>query len=185
MPKVYLGLGSNLGDRLENCREALRRLKGSGEVRLIRASSAYETEPVGEGFGGWFINAIAEAETDLDPIPLLQLLRQIEEEMGRRGERSGSDRPIDLDLLLYGDLLLDSEDLIVPHPRLHLRRFVLEPLSEIAPQRVHPRLGRTMESLLGDLEDFHLVRRVGGYLVGPAEQNLPLRGSREEKIGIL
>lgn len=166
MPKFYLGLGSNQGDRLENCREALRRLEGAGGIRLLRTSSAHETEPVGEGLEGWFINAIAEAETNLDPLSLLQRLKRIEEEMGRKVEPGRSDRPIDLDLLLYGDLLLESEVLTIPHPRLHTRRFVLEPLSELIPHQVHPRLRKTMEALLQNLEDSYKVRRMEGCTLG-------------------
>ncbi|MDH7499728.1 MAG: 2-amino-4-hydroxy-6-hydroxymethyldihydropteridine diphosphokinase [candidate division NC10 bacterium] len=172
MPKIYLGLGSNQGDRLKNCREALRRLKGGGEVCLLRSSSAYETEPVGEGLRGWFINAVVEAETDLDPTSLLQRLQQIEEEMGRKRERPGSDRPIDLDLLLYGDLFLESDQLTIPHPRLHARRFVLEPLSELVPHQIHPRLGKTVRALLAELKDVHRVRRM---------KTSPLQGESEEE----
>jgi len=127
---------------------------------VVRTSSAYETEPVGEGLRGWFINAAAEVETDLDPASLLQRLKQIEGEMGRKEKGSGSDRPIDMDLLFYGDLFLESDDLTIPHPRLHARRFVLEPLSELAPQKVHPRLGKTVKSILAELNDRHLVRRM-------------------------
>ncbi len=158
--KVYLGLGSNEGDRLHHCREALKWLKESGDIRLLRVSSAYETEPVGEGYKGWFINAVAEAETDLDPLSLLRNLKQIEEEMGRSNQAITPNRPIDLDLLLYGDLLLETEALSIPHPRLHQRRFVLEPLLELAPELVHPRLGKTMGALLENLSDPHQAGRV-------------------------
>ena len=166
MPKVYLGLGSNEGDRLQHCREALKRLKESADIRLLRVSSAYETEPVGEGYEGWFINAVAEAETDLDPLSLLRKLKRIEEEMGRSSQTITPNRPIDLDLLLYGDLLLETEALSIPHPRLHERRFVLEPLSELAPDLVHPRIGKTMEALSENLSDPHQARRVGDVLRG-------------------
>ncbi len=164
--KVYLGLGSNEGDRLHHCREALVRLEESGDVRLLRVSSAYETEPVGEGYKGWFVNAVVEAETDLDPLSLFRKLKRIEEEMGRFSQAITPNRPIDLDLLLYGDLFLETEALSIPHPRLHERRFVLEPLSELAPELVHPRLGKTMEALLKDLSDPHQARRVGEVLRG-------------------
>jgi 2-amino-4-hydroxy-6-hydroxymethyldihydropteridine diphosphokinase len=166
LPEVYLGLGSNQGDRLHHCREALLRLKESEDIRLIRVSSAYETEPVGEGFEGWFINAVAEAETDLDPLSLFRKLKRIEEEMGRSGQAITPNRPIDLDLLLYGDFLLELGALTIPHPRLHQRRFVLEPLLELAPELVHPRLGKTVEALLEDLSDPHQVRRVRELLWG-------------------
>jgi len=172
LPEIYIGLGSNQGDRLRNCREALRRLGAGGEVFLLRTSSAYETEPVGEGLRGWFINAVAEAETDLDPVSVLQRMKQIEGEMGRKKEKPGSDRPIDLDLLLYGDLFLESDQLTIPHPRLHARRFVLEPLSELVPQKIHPRLGKTVRALLAELKDGHRVRRM---------RTLSLQGESEEE----
>ena len=142
------------------------RLQESGDIRLLRVSSAYETEPVGEGFKGWFINAVAEAETDLDPLSLFKKLKRIEEEMGRSGQAISPNRPIDLDLLLYGDLLLETEALSIPHPRLHQRRFALEPLSELAPELVHPRRGKTMAALLEELSDPHQARRVREVLQG-------------------
>jgi len=148
---------------LESCREALRRLESAGGIRLLRTSSAHETEPVGEGLEGWFINAVVEAETDLDPFSLLQRVQHIEGEMGRFREPGRSDRPIDLDLLLYGDLLLESETLTIPHPRLHTRRFVLEPLAELIPQQVHPGLRKTIKALLESLADTHKVRKMEGF----------------------
>jgi 2-amino-4-hydroxy-6-hydroxymethyldihydropteridine diphosphokinase len=163
---VYLGVGSNQGDRFEHCREAILRLQESGTVRPIRVSSAYETEPVGEGLEGWFINVVVEGETGLDPLSLLGNLKRIEKEMGRQEVGTQRDRPIDLDLLLYGDLLLESDRLTLPHPRLHERRFVLEPLSELVPQLIHPRFGRTMEALLSDLADPHQVKRLDESLQG-------------------
>jgi 2-amino-4-hydroxy-6-hydroxymethyldihydropteridine diphosphokinase len=99
-------------------------------------------------------------------LPLFRKLKRIEEKMGRSSQAITPNRPIDLDLLLYGDLLLETEALSIPHPRLHERRFVLEPLSELAPVLVHPRLGKTMEALLKDLSDPHQARRVGEVLRG-------------------
>ena len=158
--RVYIAIGSNMGDRIQNCREGLRRLQEISGVRVIRSSSAYETEPVGEGLEGWFINAVAEAETDLDPVALVEHLKRIEGEMGREKSRDRSNRPIDLDLLFYGELLLESKDLIVPHPLLHRRRFVLEPLTELVPGQIHPGLGKKVKDLWADLKDPHQVRRI-------------------------
>jgi 2-amino-4-hydroxy-6-hydroxymethyldihydropteridine diphosphokinase len=147
-----------MGDRVENCREALRRLHRISGVQVIRSSSAFETEPVGEGLEGWFINAVAEAETDVDPAALVAYMQQIEVEMGRKKGRVRANRPIDLDLLFYGDLRLESKGLIVPHPLLHRRRFVLEPLNELVPAQIHPGLGKKVKDLWMELKDPHQVR---------------------------
>lgn len=158
--KVYLGVGSNQGNRLENCREALRRISKIPGIQLLRTSHSYETQPVGNGFSQWFVNGVAEIETDLDPRSLLQRLQGVEREMGRQRGSGQGDRQIDLDLLLYDDLLWEEDDLIVPHPFLHHRRFVLEPLRELVPLKLHPRLKRTVEELWRELQDLHRVKRM-------------------------
>jgi 2-amino-4-hydroxy-6-hydroxymethyldihydropteridine diphosphokinase len=144
---VYVGLGSNLGDRNENLRQALARMeRGLGPVR---SSTFYETDPVGVTDQPKFINAVAELSTDVPPRELLERLLEIERELGRdrRTERRWGPRPIDLDLLLYGGEVIDEPGLTVPHPRLAERRFVLEPLSELAPSLVLPD-GRPLRELL-------------------------------------
>jgi len=148
-----------------NCRKALVTLQREGDILLRRTSSLHQTEPVGEGLEGWFVNAVAEVETELDPFCLLHRLKGIEAEMGRRKGIGKTDRPIDLDLLLFGDCILESEELVLPHPRLHLRRFVLEPLVELIPWQVHPLLGQTMRALLQSLNDPHWVRRMEGQVL--------------------
>ncbi len=137
MTVAYIGLGANLGDREANLRTAIERL---AELGPLRVSSFRETDPVGVTEQPRFVNAVAELETDLSARDLLQLLLEIERKMGRdrsREERWGP-RTIDLDLLLYGDEVIDEPGLTVPHPRLAERRFVLEPLHELAPGLVLP-----------------------------------------------
>lgn len=153
MKTVFLGLGSNLGDRSRALRTALDRLHGP-DLRIRRVSSVYETEPLDCTPQGWFLNAVAQAETRLFPVQLLQRLLRIEAEMGRKRTRARlhSPRVIDLDLLFYGHWVIDIPTLTVPHPRLHLRRFVLEPLAELAPEWRHPGLRRSVAELLRELE---------------------------------
>ena len=139
---AYIGLGSNLGDRQAMIAGALERL------RPRRVSTVIETDPVGRTDQPRFLNAVAELETSLDPDALLRRLLELEAELGRvRAERWGP-RTIDLDLLLYGDRRVASESLSVPHPELHRRRFVLQGLAELCPDRTVPGLGRTVRELL-------------------------------------
>lgn len=142
---VYLSLGSNVGDRAANLWEAVRRLAQLSGSRLIRLSPLYETEPVGPVPQDWFFNAVLCLETPLKPLQLLSAAKRIEQEMGRApGERWGP-RLIDIDILLYDDLRLESEALVIPHPELWDRRFVLDPLKDVLPDG---ELRRAVESRL-------------------------------------
>lgn len=186
MSKAYISIGSNLGDRLGYIREAIRKMMQSKEIRITKASSVYETQPVyGERSQTieyedqpWFLNLVLELETNLAPLNLLELLSNIEKQMERtrpalrpenQCRRKGSPRRkrtdspsslqaqrygprnIDLDLLLYDDLVLNSDRLTLPHPRMHEREFVLVPLAEIAPKAIHPLLKKTVEKILEEL----------------------------------
>jgi 2-amino-4-hydroxy-6-hydroxymethyldihydropteridine diphosphokinase len=156
-PLVFLGLGSNLGDRHQALEEALDRLRTGGFV-VTRRSSIWETAPVGGPAQGWFLNVVVAGETELSPKELLQACLDTERAMGRvRAERSGP-RTIDIDILLFGEESHQEPGLVIPHPRLHERRFVLEPLFEIAPGLRHPGLGLTVAELREGCSDTSAVR---------------------------
>jgi 2-amino-4-hydroxy-6-hydroxymethyldihydropteridine diphosphokinase len=156
---VFIGLGSNVGDRQARLHEALERL-GSGLVTLRRRSALYRTDPVEVTDQEEFLNQVVAAETDLGPADLVRNLLEVERTMGRVRTRDKGPRVIDLDLLLHGDARVHQEGVEVPHPRLHLRRFVLVPLVEIAPEIVHPVFRLTAQQLLERCPDHSRVDRV-------------------------
>ena len=151
MKTVYLALGSNLGDREARLREAVARLEAA-EVCILRRSPVYETEPQDLPGQGWFLNAVLEAETALFPMQLLARTQKIEREMGRRRGKIGGPRSIDVDILLYGNFVIRTPQLEIPHPRMTARRFVLAPLAALAPELRHPVTGRTVREMLADIQ---------------------------------
>ena len=153
MTTVYLGLGSNLGDRRRNLEAALDALRAHPQIAVTAVSSFLETDPVGGPPGqGKFLNAAAKIETDLSPEALLEELKRVERALGRREGPRWGPREIDLDILLYGDAVLETPNLTIPHPRMRERRFVLEPLAEIAPDARDPVTNLTVRELLARLD---------------------------------
>ena len=148
MKTAWLSLGSNMGDREANLREAVRRLEAEG-IHVQRESSLYETEPQELRDQPWFLNSVVEVETTLFPKQLLGCVRKIEKALGRKRTVAKGPRTIDIDILLYGSFVIQTAELEIPHPRMSERRFVLEPLAELAPDLRHPVSRKTVRELLG------------------------------------
>jgi 2-amino-4-hydroxy-6-hydroxymethyldihydropteridine diphosphokinase len=163
MATAFIGFGSNLGNRIDFCDRAVTLLGLLPHSRLDALSSLYETEPIEDGAAPgpeWFLNGVAQIETDIAPKSLLEICREIERALGRDQENRQGPRTLDLDLLLYDDCILNEPALTIPHPRLHQRRFVLAPLVELDPDRRHPTLVRSLRDLLARLDDVSIVRRL-------------------------
>ena len=149
---AFIGIGSNVGDKEANCRKAIE-LLGLRCIKINRLSSFYVTSPVGYAKQPDFVNAVAEVDSYLSPNALYKAMVDIEKAMGKNKPFKNGPRIIDMDLLIYGNMISLDKDLILPHPRMHLRRFVLEPLSEIAPTLVHPVLNKTVKTLLASVKN--------------------------------
>ena len=153
--RVFIGIGSNVGDRRAYYHKALTQIAALPKARLVKTSSLYETEPHGEA-KTWYVNGVIEIETEFTPLELLQCLQKIELDLGRKRTpeiKKWAARKIDLDLLLFDNQTIESSTLTVPHPELHKRRFVLLPLAELAPHLTHPRFGVTIVELLTAVKD--------------------------------
>jgi 2-amino-4-hydroxy-6-hydroxymethyldihydropteridine diphosphokinase len=155
---AYLSLGSNVGDRASKLHAAVKELQAAGQ--LLAVSAFYETQPVDVPDQPWFLNCVAAIETELSPRELLALALQIEAAMGRVRVREKGPRTIDIDIVLFGDRVIDEPGLKIPHPGLPQRRFVLVPLVEIAPEARHPVSGKTAREMLAALPDGQTVRRL-------------------------
>jgi len=152
MQWVFISIGSNMGDSLNNCRHAIEALCVDGHVRLISQSPFYRTQPVDFRPQEWFVNVAVKVATKLTPRELLHKLKGIESSFGRGSNsiRFGP-RVLDMDIILYGDLIVDTPELIIPHPRMHKRRFVLQPICDIEPSVVHPGFGEPVLALLNKI----------------------------------
>lgn len=158
MHTIYLGLGSNIGDRERNLQTALQELNRP-DLRILRVSGVYETEPLEMRAQGWFLNLVAEAETSLFPRQLLSRIAGIERRLGRKRAVPKGPRTLDIDILLYRKFVMQTDSLTIPHPRMAERRFVLQPIVDLAPEMRHPVLRKTMRELLGETTG-QIVRRV-------------------------
>ena len=160
MHHIFLGLGSNLGDRLSYIDEALNLIEDNG-VKIIKKSTVYETESWGVSTDRLFLNLVCEIESDMAPFDLLRNLLSIEKKLGReRGNERYADRTIDIDVLFYDCLVLESKELTIPHPEIEKRRFVLVPLVEIAPDFIHPLLKTSLSEILEKCTDTCIVKRL-------------------------
>jgi len=161
---VFIGFGSNQGDRRDLCDRAVTLLSLLPHSQMTGVSSLYEAEPIVDSRSDpgsqWFLNGVVRLETELAPHSLLDVCREIESALGRDHEHRGGARTMDLDVLFYGAQIIDHGGVTVPHPRLHLRRFVLTPLAELDPGWTHPTLGQTTTALLAAVRDSSVVRRI-------------------------
>lgn len=156
--KAFIGLGSNLGDREQHLRQALEQIEQLPESTIVRASSLYDTEPVGAPGQPHFLNAVVWIETRMPPRQLLWNLLRIEKRLGRVRTQRWGPRTIDLDLLMVGDMVIDEPELTLPHPRMTERSFVMVPLVELDPLAIHPVTGQTLLSILQRLGDRPLIK---------------------------
>ena len=175
MPHItaYIGIGSNLGTPEKNCTKAIEKISNTKDIKIISKSSFYQTEPIGGVQQGWFVNSAIKIETDLSPENLLSVLLNLELAMGRIRKEKWGPRLIDLDLLLYGNLVLKKQELTLPHPEIQNRKFVLTPMSEIAENLIHPTLKKTIKTLLQESSDVTIVKKIKKTNLSYRDRSLP------------
>ncbi|MFC1876908.1 2-amino-4-hydroxy-6-hydroxymethyldihydropteridine diphosphokinase [Thermodesulfobacteriota bacterium] len=154
MHQAFISVGSNLGDKIENCQKGINGLLADGGSVLVRSSSFYRTSPVDYKDQDWFVNLVVKIKTPLNPFDLFNKIQDIQKLIGRKAStvRFGP-RVIDLDIIFFDDQVIRTDILEIPHPRMHKRRFVLKPICDIEPSMMHPVLGKDMRSLLSGLKD--------------------------------
>ena len=153
MSIAYIGLGSNLNDRMANLNKAIELIEQDSRISVLKRSSVYQTEPVGIKDQPLFLNMVLEVETEFSPFDLLHFLQEIERKMGRKKGKRWGPRNIDLDLLLYDEQIINNAELTLPHAQMHLRKFVLTPLAEIAKDKIHPLNKKTISELLKNMKE--------------------------------
>ncbi len=157
---VYIGIGSNLGDKIGQCERAIAEILKVDQHKLLAKSSLFKTKPIGDTSQDWFVNGVIKIETDLGPLELLQMLQEAESRLGRKKTSRWGPRTIDLDILFYDEEEVQMENLQIPHPLLHERQFVLIPLAEIDPTFIHPLLKKSIGELLEDLKENQEVKKL-------------------------
>jgi len=160
MPKIYIGFGSNLGNKKNNIKSAIGLLKE--KCKILKASNLYRTEPLYLKNQDWFLNAAAECLTDLEPEDLLDFLKSVEKKIGRVKTIKHGPRIIDLDILFYGDKIINEKDFIVPHPKLHERLFVLVPLNELCSEFIHPVFKKSVKELISGIKTEQKIEKYNG-----------------------
>jgi len=160
---VFIGIGSNVGDATDNCIKAVKEIGLIKGNRIVKVSSLYMTEPISHIKQDWFINCVVKIETDLTPYSLLSDLQKVEKRLGRKRDIRHGPRTIDLDILIFNSLIIDDNKLKIPHPRMHERRFVLEPLSEIDENLIHPVIKKSIKSLLNEIGIVQRVELLRSY----------------------
>ncbi len=151
--KAYVGIGSNIGDQINNCLKAISMINSTDGCSVVKRSSFYRTEPVGYKDQAWFVNCVILLKTGFSPDKLFFRLQEIEKVMGRKKKIRWGPRLIDLDIIMYDDLVMDNGNLSIPHPLMHKRRFVLVPMNEIAPEVIHPVLNKSIREILDGLSE--------------------------------